>query len=409
LNILVKNISYLSFGQAIKIALRFFAFSYITKSLTPHQYGQFLTVISFCEFFQMFTLPGLSKPLVRSALREIDRIDTILSSKSGLRNLLAFIAIMIVNISVSFMNYDDSVVSLIRFYSIILLIDSLRTYIRIVFNCFEAFKWISFSEIIQSVSYVILIMISINTNIGVKGIVFASVLSTIFSFIADYLNSRRYSKFDLFGGFEIDKVFIASAFIFTLTNIMWIIITKIDILMLSMLTSSEDVALFGVANRIIFFCIMGISIVSKVLFPPLVKALKVGRLNIKKHINKIFGTYIIIFVGCLILRLYSELIITTIAGNKYIASAEILDILLLYLIIQTFSTPLKLILYALEKEKILFMIILPLPIIKIILNKFLYNSLGVHGIAYATVSVFALYLLSLIIVNRKLFKEIILN
>ncbi len=259
MNYLIKNISYLSFGQAIKIALRFFAFSYIVKSLTPHQYGQFLTVIGFCEFFQIFTLPGISKPLARSALREIDKLDMILSIKSVIIILIAIIAIVIVNISVSFMDYDDSVVSLIRFYSIILLIDSLRTYIRIVFNCFESFKWISFSEIIQSVSYVILIMISINTNLGVKGILLSSAISIIISFITDYINSRKYSNFKLFGGFEIDRVFLASASIFTLTNIMWLIITKIDIIMLSIVASSEDVALFGVANRIILFCMMGVS------------------------------------------------------------------------------------------------------------------------------------------------------
>ena len=50
-----------------------------------------------------------------------------------------------------------------------------------------------------------------------------------------------------------DKEFITSASVFTLTNVMWLIITKIDIIMLSILSDSEDVALYGVANRIIFF------------------------------------------------------------------------------------------------------------------------------------------------------------
>ena len=79
--------------------------------MTPDQYGQFLTVIGFCEFFQIFTLPGLSKPLERSALKELDKLDPILSSKSGIRNLLALIAIVMVNISVPFMDYDNSIVS----------------------------------------------------------------------------------------------------------------------------------------------------------------------------------------------------------------------------------------------------------------------------------------------------------
>jgi O-antigen/teichoic acid export membrane protein len=400
--------SYLSIAQAMKIMTRFYAFSMIAKNLSIDQYGQFIIIISFCEFFQIFTLPGLSKPLVRAAIKDIEKIDDILSDKSGLRNLFAIIAIVLANISVSFMGYDNSAITLIRFYSVILLIDSLRTYIRIIFNCFEVFKWISISEIVQAATYLILVAISIKYQLGAKGIVFSSALSIIISFIIDYINSRKYSKFNLFGGFEIDKVFLISASIFTLTNIMWIIITKLDILMLSVLTTTENVALYGVANRMIFFCMMGISIVSKVLFPTMLRMLKDGQLKIKHHLFKILGLYTLIYVCCLIVFLFSELIVTTIADKKYMISSEIFNILLLFLIIQAMSVPVKLILFALDKEKIVLLILLPLPIIKVIANMVLFKTYGLHGIAYATVIVYAVYLLSLIIINRKLLKDILL-
>ena len=392
----------------MKIVIRFFAFSMIAKSLSTHQYGQFLTVIGFCEFFQIFTLPGLSKPLVRSACREIEKIDDLLSNKSGIRNLTAIVAIVLANISVSFMEYDNSVITLIRSYSIILLIDSLRTYIRIVFKSFEVFKWISLSEIVQSVSYLILVIISIKYQWGVKGIVFSSGISTIISFITDYINSRKYSNFKLFGGFEMDRVFLISASVFTLTNIMWLIISKIDILMLSVLTTSENVAIYGVANRMILFCMMGLSIVSNVIYPPLIKMIKAGKIEIKKYSFNIICVFSMLIIACLIVWVFSEFIVIMIADQKYLVSSEILNILLLYLIIQAFSVPIKLILYALDKEKLLFLIILPLPIIKLILNSVFFKAYGLHGIAYATVTVYAVYLLSLIIINRKLLKDILL-
>ena len=120
---------------------------------------------------------------------------------------------------------------------------------------------------------------------------------------------------------------------------MWILITKVDILMISVISSSEDVAIFGVANRIIFFGLMGISIISKVLFPPLVKGLEAGHLKIKKYYYKIVSTYVFIIISCTILGFFSQVIIKMIAGEKYIASAGIFNILMLYLIIQAFSTP----------------------------------------------------------------------
>ena len=149
MNRFIENVAYLSSGQLFRVLLRLIAFSVIAKSLSISQYGQFVTIIAFCELFQIFTLPGMSKPIVRSACREIDKTDEILSSKSGIRNITGIVAILVTNIAVSYMGYDDLVTNLVRYYSIVLLFDSLRTYIRIVFKVFEDFKWITLTQIKQ--------------------------------------------------------------------------------------------------------------------------------------------------------------------------------------------------------------------------------------------------------------------
>ena len=133
-NKIIENISFLSVGQVIKVLVRLLAFSIITRSLTIDQYGQVLTVIAFCELFQIFTLPGINKNLERAACRDLNNIDQILSSKSGIRNYAAIIAISLVNIIVTFLSYDEIVINLIRFYSLVLLVDSLKEYTRIIFK-----------------------------------------------------------------------------------------------------------------------------------------------------------------------------------------------------------------------------------------------------------------------------------
>ena len=87
MNRFISNIAYLSSGQFLKVILRLIAFSIVAKSLSITQYGQFVTIIAFVELFQIFTLPGMSKPILRSACRDIDNTDEILSSKSGIRNI----------------------------------------------------------------------------------------------------------------------------------------------------------------------------------------------------------------------------------------------------------------------------------------------------------------------------------
>ena len=408
MNQFIKNISYLSTGQLFKIIIRLIAFSAITKSLSLQQYGQFITIVAFCEIFQIFTLPGMSKPIVRSACKAMDQVDRILSSKSGIRNITALVAIALANIAVIFMGYDESVTSLIRYYSIILLLDSLRAYVRIVFKAFEVFKWISLSEMVQAATYLVFVLVSIELQQGVEGIVVASVLSTSISFLIDYINSKKYSNFQLLGGFEVDKVFLISASVFTLTNIMWLIITKIDVLMLSVLTSSDEVAIYGVANRFVFFGLMGISVISNVIYPPIVKEIKKsGQLQIDKYARHIVAVGLFFIFGCLFVGYTSDSIISMIADKKYLSSSEILNILIFYILIQVFTTPIKLILYAVEKEKLLLLIILPLPFIKVILNKLFFDLLGLQGIAYSTVIVYSIYLAALIIINWKLLKNLL--
>ena len=91
------------------------------------------------------------------------------------------------------MGYDETVVNLIRCYSVILFLDSLRTYIRIVFKAFEEFKYVAYSEVIQSIFYLIFVLTTIWLELGINGIIFASILSTIISFLVDYINSRKFS------------------------------------------------------------------------------------------------------------------------------------------------------------------------------------------------------------------------
>ena len=110
----------------------------------------------------------------------------------------------------------------------------------------------AYSEVIQSIFYLIFVLTTIWLELGINGIIFASILSTIISFLVDYINSRKFSSFKIFGGFDLDNIFLTSAIIFTATNIMWLIISKIDIVMLSVLATDEEVGNFELQIELYF-------------------------------------------------------------------------------------------------------------------------------------------------------------
>ena len=71
--------------------------------------------------------------------------------------------------------------------------------------------------------------------------------------------------------------------------------------------------------------------------------------------------------------------------------------------------PIKMILQALGEEPALFFIALPLPIIKMVTNYFLFNEFGVVGFAYSMVIIWSLYSIMLISYKKEiLIKNIIL-
>jgi O-antigen/teichoic acid export membrane protein len=153
---------------------------------------------------------------------------------------------------------------------------------------------------------------------------------------------------------------------------------------------------------------MATSVVSNVIYPPLVKKIKkFGNLQITKRQWKVgITTCVVIICGCAVITTQSYLIVTLIAGVKYLESAEIFNILLLFLIIQALSVPIKLILYAVDKEKLLLLIVLPLPILKIIFNYIGFELFGIHGMAYSTVTVYFTYLVAMLLINKNLLKTL---
>ena len=188
---------------------------------------------------------------------------------------------------------------------------------------------------------------------------------------------------------------------------MWLIISKIDIVMLSVLATDEEVGNFGVANRIIFYCVMGISVVSNVIFPPIIKKIQTDSLYILDHTYKIIGVFSLLILGCLTLAFISESIVITITDYRYIQAAEIINILLLFLIFNAFSVPIKLILYAFDKEKLLLQIVLPLPILKVIFNYFGFKLFGINGVAYSTVMIYFIYLIVMLSLNKEILKPLL--
>ena len=225
------------------------------------------------------------------------------------------------------------------------------------------------------------------------------------SFFYNYYVSLRFAKVNFFGGIVLDNEFIKSAVYFSLINVFWLFIAKMDILMLSLISSPEEVGIYNVALRITAVGVLGISMIMKSSYPPLLRKIKKGPLKISElGFYPIIYLFMVIF-GSLMLYFIFEKFILDIIGQEYIATLSILRIFVFFIILQSFVSPLIILLQALDLEKSIFICLIPLPVIKYILNSFLYANVGILAMAYSTIIIYVLFFLFSLTLNFRAIKS----
>ena len=191
----------------------------------------------------------MGKQIYRTAVRDPENLDSILSSKLKIRYILIVFAVVSANVAVEYFDYNKTVIALVRVYSLSIIINNLREYFRYVFRVREDFKWIAFSDVLLSLSFFVLTILSLHYSLSIKALIYAHLVSMILAFLYDYINTKRFVLIPLFNKLECDINFIKSSIIFTITNVLWQFIAKVDVLMLSIISSSNDVAVFNVGKQ----------------------------------------------------------------------------------------------------------------------------------------------------------------
>lgn len=399
------NISLLGISQIVKVIFRFFVFAFLARNLGPYIYGNYVTILAFVDFFIVFTLPGITKPIIREGSKNIKNLSNILNSKIWIRNFLAIFAIAICNIVNIFTSYPLEIKLLISLYSLNLIIESLRTFLQTTYKVLEKFKFISIVDLVQTIFYFIFISIALYLKLSLILIVIITLSSNIVATLLDIIITNKLVQIKFFDRLDLNKKFIISSMFFTLTNIFWLLTTRIDVVVISFLGSSQEVGIYNVANRLVINGLKGMSIISTTIFPAIVRKTYKNSLNLFPYKKKIIYFFLGVLIIFFFLFIFSHDIIPYIFGEAYYDSIKIFNILLIYLYLQIIANPITLILQAMNQEKKLMLATLPLPIINILADLLFYNIFGLVGIAYSTILVYSIYLATILIINKKILRE----
>ena len=105
----LKNVSYLTIGHFVSLAISFFGLIYIVRILGPSNYGIYATVGAFVGMFNIITFYGINKIVLREGAKDFSKMQYYLEKTTAIKNFFLFIAINVCIISSLFTNYSTQV------------------------------------------------------------------------------------------------------------------------------------------------------------------------------------------------------------------------------------------------------------------------------------------------------------
>ena len=400
----LKNVSYLTIGQFISLIISFFGLIYIARLLGPSDYGIYVTVSAFVGMFVIITFEGINKVVLREGAKDLSKMPGFIEKTTAIKNIFTFSAIIVCIISSFFTPYSIQVKLYIVLFSFSLVYNSFNDFFMNVYKATEKMQYNSIIYILNRVLFVSLSIAFLYMGFGLLTLFIIALFSQFLTLLINFRLTKRFLVFKFWNKIKWDKYIIKPALIFSVLAFAYLLTGKIDLVMISLLGSSKDVGLYGVAHQMMITGLTMRGLLSTAFFPIFVKTY---HKNAVKWSNLL--KYAIIMGLCFlaiatIISLFSEQIITLMLGEKYLESGTLLGVLAFYLALAFFSFPFSNTLQATHNEIYLLKICWVAPFLNIGLNYLFFKTFGLIGIAYSTLVVGCVSLILYITMTWKALK-----
>tara|TARA_Y100000768_G_C23956531_1_gene673095 strand:- start:116 stop:1360 length:1245 start_codon:yes stop_codon:yes gene_type:complete len=394
----IKNSSFLFTGRFITIAISFLTSIYVMRMLTLEQYGSVITVKNYINFFMYFCFSGLSTAVLLEGTGSKERLVRLYEETNGLKLIIALIVQVFTLIFLYFTPYSYRVTSLIIIFSFSIPILSIYNHWKEIFTAHENFLTISLFKIIPSALYFIVSVLFVKNIHNVEILILSQLLLNLLILACCTLIVRKKVPFRFnFTKIKFNKKLIISGGYFFIISFAGMIFAKIDVLMVSILGTADQTAIYSAVNRFVREGSELRTVLYAGFFPVLIKRLKSGSVSKKKLYSSTFIIFISLLFSCIILSLIGDNIIIFLLTEKYATSAYIFNILIFYLALEFAIQPYVMLLTASGNLKVLSLIFSFLAISNIIINIVLFKLHGPIGIAYSTLINYLLFALAILI------------
>lgn len=403
---MIKNTLYIFAGRASNAIFLFLLTLVVSRQLGPALFGVYSFLTAVVVSANCFSNLGLDTWMVREVTKTPSQGKQYLSNIIGLKIGTSLVTIALVFLVFRTTSLPQTTLSLLWVLSISLLFNTISQTLWHYGNCFKEFFYHSAlwatSNIIKAGTGIALVLLFHELEHLIWGVVVAEVIALILSFC---VIRNRFGAFVPGFQFVVWKSFLVRSAPIALGMIFSVLYFRLDIVMLQLMTEEKIVGFYSAAYKLFEVAIVLPHSFMLVLFPTLVEEYHSSRSQFKSRFKKALVLYSLIGGGiALVLWSFSHEVIRTIYGNKFLPSADILEVLSWAILLFFVNFLLSNLLIASGREKINAWNLIGATVLNLSLNLIWIPKYGAIGSAWATLLCEVGLIAALILQVRKVIK-----
>lgn len=325
-----KNFFIASVSRIITAVIGLVIIGFLTRHLGQGGFGAYETVLSYLFIFTVLADFGLHLIHVREISRHPDN-EKFISGNIFFLRLISLVLVMIFALLVSFfMPYSEEIKNGVLIASIFVLFSSLSQILGGIFQKYETFYLVSFSDVLTRLIQLGLVFYAVKAGLGLLSFVWILSLTAGLQFIIVFFLSRRFIRFSLAFDFNYAKKILKTSLPVALSILFTAIYIRTDALMLSFMKPISDVGTYRLAAKVLEAVVFFPALLVELTMPLFSSsAFRPGGL-FSRIFKETFNVLLVMAVPVVIfLIIFAEPIVLILGGEEFLASARPLKILAL--------------------------------------------------------------------------------
>ena len=385
---MIKNSILIFLGRASNALFVFLLAWVVSRQLGPALFGIFSFLTTVVISANCFSSLGLDVWMIREITKAPEKAKEYFSAILGLKVVTSLVTIALVFFIFQLADLSKGILNLLGIISISIIFNSISQTLWHYGDCFREFIYHSFlwaaSNVIKSLTGIVLVSICQELKVLVIGIVFAEALALALSI---YVIQKKYGnfkpQFQLLSGWNLLKQSspIGMGVVFS------VLYFRLDTVMLQLMTDERTVGLYNAAYKLFELVLVLPHSLMIVLFPGLVDEFHSQKEKFKVSLKKVLVVYVGVgSIFSLPFFYYSFEVVDLIYGAYFLPSGEILKILATAMVLSFLIFLLSNVLIVSGQEQKNARILVGATLLNLILNLIWIPKYGAIGAAWSTVA-----------------------